>query len=170
MASFRNRLKTLIFCTFVIGVLAIIVLFCYSLRYAYGSRLEIKYLGTLNLKIEKDSVESKVVSTHSSLTNPTTKASDKVHFLQESSRSKHSGLKIKTKVLAIDNKHDKDRSSNNSLTNHSADGSVALHDTYKQNTEMRDEAMAGVVSDGSNTAQDIEENLCPKRSSTLGES
>jgi len=70
-------------------------------------------------------------------------------------------------VLAIDNKN---RTSNNSLTNHSADGSVAIHDNHKQNSSIIGEAKAGVASDGGKTVQDLEDNLCPKSPSTLGES
>lgn len=170
MVSFISRLKTFIFCTFFIAVLAIIAMFCYSLRYSYASRLEIKYLGTLNLKIGNDFVESDVTSTNTSRTNSSIQASDKVYLLQESSSSKHSDQKMKTTVLAIDNKNDRNRTSNNSLTNHSADGSVAIHDNHKQNSSIIGEAKAGVASDGGKTVQDLEDNLCPKSPSTLGES
>jgi len=77
---------------------------------------------------------------------------------------------MKTTVLAIDNKNDRNRTSNNSLTNHSADGSVAIHDNHKQNSSIIGEAKAGVASDGGKTVQDLEDNLCPKSPSTLGES
>ena len=163
MASFINRLKTVIFCTFLIAVLTISALFCYALRYSYHSKLEFKYLGTLNLKTEKDFVESEVMSTHSSRTNSSIQSSDNVYFLQESSRSKHTGQKIKTKMWAIDNKKYRNKTSNNSLTNHSADGSIALH---RHNHEQK----AGVASDGSNAVQDLGEILCPRSPSTLGES
>lgn len=169
MVSFIGRLKTFILCTFLIAMVAIIAMFYYSLRYSYASRLEIKYLGTL--KIEKDFDKSDVASVNLSHISSSIQASDKVYLLQESLRSNHSDQKIKTKVLEINNNNYRNSISSNSLTNHSADRSVAIHDTHKQNSSTMDEAKAGASSDGSNpAAQDQEENLCPKSPSTLGES
>ena len=170
MVSFISRLKTFVFCYLIIAVIALIAVFYFSLRYSFTSRLDIKYSGMLNLKIDKDVVEFNVASTNSSHKNYSIQASDKVYLLQKSSRSKQSEQMIKTRVIVTDNKNDRNRTSDNSLMNHAADGSVASHDNHKQNVPIIHVAKAGVASDGSNTVQDLQESLCPKNPSTLGES
>ena len=167
MVSFLSRLKTFIFCTLLMAVIALIAMFYYSLRYSYTSRLEIKYLGTLNWKFGKGFDESHVASTNSS---HGANSSIQVYFLQESSRSNRSNQWIKTKALEMDNKNYRNRTSSNSLTNHSVDGSVAVRDNHKQNSSIADEAKSGVAIDGGNTVQESEESLCPKTPSTLGKS
>ena len=160
------------FSSFLIAVIALIAMFYYSLRYSYTSRLEIKYSGTLDLKIDRDFVESGVASTNSSHKNSSIRASDKVYLLQESSRSKQSDQMIETGMLVTDNKNGRNRTSSDSLMNLSGDGSVAT-DKHKQNNSNNsviDDAKVGVASNGSNAEQDLEENICPKDPSTLGES
>ena len=170
MVSFVSRLKNFVFCSFLIAVIAFIAVLSFSLRYSFTSRLEMKYSGILNLKIDKDIVESDLASTNSSHKNSSIQASDKVYLLQESSRSKQSHQMIKTRVLVTENKNDRNGTYDNSLMNRAADESVASHDNHKQNSSIIDAAKAGVASDGSNIVQDLEENLCAKSPSTLGES
>lgn len=157
------------FSSFLIAVIALIAMLYYSLKYSYTSRLEIKYSGTLDLKMDRDFVESDVTSTNSSHKNSSIRASDKVYLFQENSRSKQSDQMTATRKLVTDSKNDRNRTSDNNLMNLSADGSVASHDKHKQNSSVKDDAKAGVASDGSNTGQDLEENICPKSPSTLGE-
>ena len=97
MVSFISRLKTFVFCYLIIAVIALIAVFYFSLRYSFTSRLDIKYSGMLNLKIDKDVVEFNVASTNSSHKNYSIQASDKVYLLQKSSRSKQSDQMIKTR-------------------------------------------------------------------------
>ena len=170
MVRFRSRLKTFIFCTFLLALIAIIAMLYYSLRYSYTSTLEIKYLGTLNLKIEKDFVASDVPSANSSHTNSSMQASGKVYLPQEGSRSKNSDQTIKAEVSEIENKSYRNITSKSSLTNHSANGSVAIDDNHKQNSSIVDEAKSGVANGGGNTVKDLGEISCPKSPSKLGES
>lgn len=93
IVSFISRLKTVIFCAFLIVVIAIIAILYYSLRYSYTSKLEIKYMG--RLKFEKDFDKSDIASRNSSYASLSTQAIDKVHLLQESSPSNHSYQEIK---------------------------------------------------------------------------
>lgn len=155
------------FSSFLIAVIALIAMLYYSLKYSYTSRLEIKYSGTLDLKMDRDFVESDVTSTNSSHKNSSIRASDKVYLFQENSRSKQSDQMTATGKLVTDSKNDRNRTSDNNVMNLSADGSVASHDKHKQNSSVKDDAKAGVASDGSNTGQDLEENICPKSPSTL---
>lgn len=158
------------FSSFLIAMIALIAMLYYSLKYSYTSRLEIKYSRTLDLKIDRDFVESDVTSTNSSHKNSSIRASDKVYLFQESSRSKQSDQMTETGKLVTDSENDRNRTSDNNLMNLSADaGSVASHDKHKQNSSVKDDAKAGVDSDGRNTGQDLEENVCPKSPSTLGE-